>query len=60
MTNRVDIYQPERKELTIPAGGAFVFIEGRLCPCLEVVEIVQGSSEFGSARMRLAYRRRAG
>ena len=52
MTNRVDIYQPERKELTIPAGGAFVFIEGRLCSCLEVVEIVQGSSEFGSARMR--------
>ena len=51
MTNRVDIYQPERKELTIPAGGAFVFIEGKLCSCLEVVEIVQDSSEFGSARL---------
>jgi hypothetical protein len=51
MTNRVDIYQPERKELTIPAGGAFVFIEGRLCYCLEVVEILQGGSGFGSARL---------
>ena len=53
MTNRVDIYQPERKELTIPAGGAFVFIEGKLCSCFEVVEIVRGGTgEFSTARMR--------
>jgi hypothetical protein len=53
MTNRVDIYQPENEKLTIPAGGAFVFIERRLCPELEVVEIVEGGmGEFGSARMR--------
>ena len=51
MTNRMDLYQPERKETALPAGGASVFVEGRLCPELEVVEIVQGSSEFGSARL---------
>ena len=32
--------------------AAFVFIEGRLCPYLEVVEIVQaGRPDFGVARM---------
>ena len=52
MTNRVDLYQPERKELTIPAGGAFVFVEGRLCSYLEVIEITQeGNDGFGSTRM---------
>ncbi|MFH1369881.1 MAG: hypothetical protein ABII09_01125, partial [Planctomycetota bacterium] len=54
MTNRVDLYQPESKELTIPAGGAFVFVEGRVCPYLEVVEIAQeGMGGFGSAKMSL-------
>jgi hypothetical protein len=54
MTNRVDIYQPESDKLTVPAGGAYVFIEGRLCEHLEVTEINQGGmNEFGSARMRL-------
>ena len=53
MTNRVDLYQAERKELTIPSGSAFLFIEGRLCSELEVVEVAQGRmGEFGSARMR--------
>ncbi len=52
MTNRMDLYQPESKELAIPACGAFVFVEGRLCPYLEVVEITQqGMGGFGSARM---------
>lgn len=52
MSNRVDLYQPENKKLTVPAGGAFVFVEGRLSPDLEVVEInQQGMNGFGSARM---------
>ncbi len=52
MTNRVDLFQPERSELAVPAGAAFAFIEGRLCPYLEVVEIVQaGRLDFGMARM---------
>lgn len=53
MTNRVDLYQPQRKGTTLPGGGAFVFFEGRLCPELEVLEIVRGGmGEFGSARIR--------
>ncbi|MBE3040930.1 MAG: hypothetical protein IMZ62_19205, partial [Chloroflexi bacterium] len=53
MTNRVDLYQPERKGMALPAGGASVFVEGRLCPELEVVEIVRGGTgEFSTARMR--------
>ncbi|MGB7582926.1 MAG: hypothetical protein WBL85_10830 [Sedimentisphaerales bacterium] len=53
MTNRVDLYQPERRGTALPGGGAFVFVEGRLCPELEVVEIARGGmGEFGSARMR--------
>jgi len=50
--NRVDLYQPEIDKSAMPAGGAFVFVEGRLCPWLEVVEIVQGGrGEYGSARL---------
>jgi hypothetical protein len=50
--NRLDFYQAEWKELTVPAGMAVVFIEGRLYPYLEVVEIIEGGmGEFGSARM---------
>jgi len=53
MTNRVDLYQPQRKGTALPGGGAFVFVEGRLCPELDVVEIVRGwMGEFGSARIR--------
>jgi hypothetical protein len=53
MTNRVDLYQPERKGTALPAGGALAFVEGRLCPELEVVEIVRGGTgEFSTARMR--------
>jgi hypothetical protein len=52
ITNRVDLFQPEKSELAIPAGGAFAFIEGRLCPYLEVIEIVQdGTGDYGSARL---------
>lgn len=53
MTNRVDLFQPETGKLAIPAGAAFAFIEGRLCPYLEVIEIVQdGTGDYGSARLR--------
>jgi hypothetical protein len=53
MTNRVDFYQAEMSKSTVPAGAATVFIEGRLCPYLEVLEIVQaGKPEYGSARLR--------
>jgi len=52
MTNRIDLFQPEKSELAIPAGAAYVFIDGRLRPYLEVVEIDQaGKPDFGMARM---------
>ncbi|MGD0077114.1 MAG: hypothetical protein ABSB91_00650 [Sedimentisphaerales bacterium] len=52
MTNRVDFYQAEQEKTAMPAGGAVVFIEGRLCENLEVVEISKGGfGKYGSARM---------
>jgi len=53
MTNRVDFYQGEFKQLALPAGRCEVFIEGAPCPDLEVAEIVrQGRPGFGYARIR--------
>jgi hypothetical protein len=52
MTNRVDFYQAEMTKTAVPAGGAFAFIEGRLCENLEVVEIRKsGAGKYGSAIM---------
>ena len=52
MTNRIDFYQAEERKTAVPGGGAFVFIEGRLCENLEVIEIAKGETgERGSARM---------
>jgi len=53
MTNRVDFYQGECKELAIPAGRCEVFVEGVVLPLLEVVEIVrEGWPGFGYAKLR--------
>ena len=53
MSNRVDFYQGECKDLAIPAGRCEVFIEGVPCPFLEVTEIVrQGWPKFGRALLR--------
>jgi hypothetical protein len=53
MTNRVDFYQSEVTGLSLPAANTAVHVEGALCPCLEVVEIVRcGWPEFGSVRLR--------
>lgn len=52
MANRIDFYQAEIRKTAVPGGGAFVFIEGRLCENIEVVEISRGGfGEYGSARM---------
>jgi hypothetical protein len=52
MSNRVDLFQPEQAELAIAAASAVVFLDGVLCPELEVVEIVRsGWPDFSSARL---------
>lgn len=54
MSNRVDFFQPSQGRLAVPAGRVCVYVEGALCPCLEVVEVVRG--EWGEfSRARLAY-----
>jgi len=53
MSNRVDFCQGECKDLAIPAGRCEVFVEGKACPFLGVVEIVRaGQPKFGSAKLR--------
>jgi hypothetical protein len=53
MSNRVDFFQGECKDLVIPAARCEVFVEGGAYPFLEVVEIVQeGWPRFGRALLR--------
>ncbi|MBW8000644.1 MAG: hypothetical protein FVQ80_01305 [Planctomycetes bacterium] len=52
MSNRVDFFQSDQKQLVIPAAGVSVFLEGSLCPYLELLEIVRGEwPEFSWARL---------
>ncbi len=51
MSNRIDLFQPEYHQLSLPAAMTTVFIDGALCGDLEVTEIVRnGWPEFGRAR----------
>ncbi len=53
MSNRIDFYQPTQDEMTIPAGRLAIFLDGRLCPFLEVLEIVRAPfPEFGYTKFR--------
>ncbi|TFG49040.1 MAG: hypothetical protein E4H40_03610, partial [Candidatus Brocadiia bacterium] len=53
VTNRVDFFRAETAGLALPGAGFAVHVEGALCPCLEVVEIVRdGWPEFGRAKLR--------
>ncbi len=52
MLNRIDFYQPAEQRLCIPAGRVCVYVEGTVCPGLEVLEIERGGwGRFGRARM---------
>ncbi|HDZ38207.1 MAG TPA: hypothetical protein ENH62_07975, partial [Marinobacter sp.] len=52
MSNRVDYFAAEETALSVPAGGCVVYVDGMLCPYLEVVEIVRASgAEYGLARL---------
>ena len=59
MSNRIDFYQAEQDKLAVPAGRVSVFVEGVLCPYLELMEIVRGGwPEFSWSRLmynRAAY-----
>ena len=52
MSNRVDYFNALQSKLAIPAGRPVVYIDGRLCGFLEVVEVVRAAGpSFGSARL---------
>lgn len=52
-SNRIDFFQAEQIQMAVAAGRPAVFLDGRLCPFLEVAEIVRASSpEFGRAKLR--------
>jgi hypothetical protein len=52
MSNRIDFFQSEDRQLAMPAGSVSVFIDGELCAALEPIEIVRaGWPEFSWARL---------
>jgi hypothetical protein len=52
MSNRVDFFQSEETSLAVPGTSVSVFVDGSLCPYLEVVEIVRDDwPEFSWARL---------
>ena len=51
MSNRIDFFQSEQTSLVLPAATVSIFVDGVLCPNLELIEIVQsGWPDFNSAR----------
>jgi len=52
MSNRIDFFQPENKQLCAPSASVFIFLGGILCPFLELKEIVRvGRDEFSYAKL---------
>lgn len=52
MSNTIDYFQSEQKQLSLPAAYVSVLVDGKLCPDLEVIEIVRSSRpEFGWAKL---------
>ncbi|HDZ39895.1 MAG TPA: hypothetical protein ENH62_16755 [Marinobacter sp.] len=52
MSNRVDYFAAEETALSVPAGRCVVYVDGMLCPYLEVIEIVRASGPgYGQARL---------
>jgi len=53
MSNRADFFEGECRDLAIPAGRCEAFLDGEVCPFLEVTVIVRaGQPEFGWAKLR--------
>ena len=52
MSNRIDFYQSEQTQLALPAASVSIFVDGVLCPTLELIEIVRsGWPEFSWAKL---------
>ncbi len=52
MSNRIDFYQSEQTQLAIPPASVSIFVDGVLCPILELKEIVRsGWPEFSWAKL---------
>ena len=52
MSNKIDFFQSEQRQLSLPAAYVSILLDGTLCPTLEVIEIVRsGRPEFGWAKL---------
>jgi hypothetical protein len=52
MSNTIDFFQSEQKQLSLSAASLSILVDGNLCPDLEVVEIVRsGWPEFAWAKL---------
>jgi hypothetical protein len=59
MSNRIDFFQSEQTQVTLPAATVSILLDGVLCPYLELIEIVRSDwPEFSWAKLavnRAAY-----
>ena len=52
MSNRIDFFQSEQTELSLPGATVSILLDGALCPYLELIEIVRSDwPEFSWARL---------
>ena len=52
MSNRIDFFQSEQRQLALAAASVSILVDGKLCPDLESIEIVRsGWPEFSWARL---------
>jgi hypothetical protein len=52
MSNTIDYFQSEQTQLSLPAAYVSILVDGKLCPNLEVIEIIRsGWPQFGRARL---------
>ena len=41
MSNRIDFFQSDQTQLALPGATVSILLDGSLCPCLELIEIVR-------------------
>ncbi|GAI26966.1 unnamed protein product, partial [marine sediment metagenome] len=52
MSNRIDFFQSDQTQLALPGATVSILLDGSLCPCLELIEIVRNDwPEFSWARL---------
>jgi hypothetical protein len=52
MSNNIDFFQSEQRQLSLPVASVSILVDGILCPNLEPIEIVRsGWPEFGWAKL---------